>query len=208
MTVGTLVGQAFSEARARYQAINVAWVRISHLVGGRLPASLMSVSIQRDGELDLVLRCIEDELAPGLSQQRNDDLFVSHYLNMMSTYWIGSVYETFRLLRQRKLADQDERFTAILRDLELLRIPLEKHEIAKDRTLMEPLTFIRNPPRNDASDKYTYAPGDDKRAHIMPMGISARGSVMWQVTDLKIGGSRWVERRSVADQVLDLWREK
>ena len=152
--------------------------------------------------MDLVIRCIEDEVA---QNDAKDDLF--HYLNLMSTYWIGGMYETFRLLRERKLADDDKRLSAILGDLELLRIPLEKHEIAKDRTLKTPLTLTRMPPNKDSTDIYSYAREDPARAHIMPMGISPRGSVMWQAIDLRGNTSRWIERRGLSDQILELAEE-
>jgi Recombinase len=135
--VGLLLANAFAQARSRYAELNSSWIRISFLVGSRLPASLMFVSIQREGEVDLVIRCIEDELAQMRATQQDDPLFVVNYLNLMSTYWIGGMYETFRLLRERKLAGDDQRFSAIFTDLELLRIPLEKHEITKNRTLAE-----------------------------------------------------------------------
>jgi hypothetical protein len=34
--------------------------------------------------------------------------------------------------------DQNEKFVTLVRDLELVRIPLEKHEIARDNKLKEP----------------------------------------------------------------------
>src|SRR5665811_1134332 len=112
-------------------------------------------------------------------------LFDMYYLNMLSTYWVGSMYETFRLLRQRKLTGTDPAFDEILSDLELLRMPLEKHELAKDTVLKEPLQMVRGPRNNDAKDLYSYDKDDNSRAHIMPMGLSKRGSLSWQAIDLK-----------------------
>jgi hypothetical protein len=106
--VGKLVAGVFATARGRYPELTDTWVRISHRLGSRLPASRLSVSIQREGEVDLVLRCIEDEMARGES-----NIFVGHYLGVLSAYWIGGTYETFRLLRDRKLNDDDERFSAV-----------------------------------------------------------------------------------------------
>jgi hypothetical protein len=166
----------------------------------------MPVSIQRDGEVDLVLRCMEDEVAPMAATQQDDPLFITNYLDLLSTYWIGGMYETFRLLRERKLAGDDQQFSAIFTDLELLRIPLEKHEIAKDRALKEPLTLVRNPPR-DGDETFSYARNDPKRSHIMPTGLSPRGSMMWQPIDAKAHTSKWIERRTLSDQILDLWND-
>lgn len=205
-TAGLHLTQAFSVARAQYPELSATWVRIAHRVSGRLPSSLLSVSLQRDGEVDLLVRSIEDEVAAQKEQTEGIGLFVPHYCAIMSSYWIGGVYETFRLLRERHLADEGEVFLAVLGDLELVRITLEKHEIAKDRTLKEPISLVRQPPKNDASDHYSYIPGDDKRSHIMPTGLSSSGSVMWQVIDLKNNTSRWIERRSLSDLIIDLWK--
>jgi hypothetical protein len=104
----------------------------------------------------------------------------------LSVYWIGGMYEVFRLLRDRELDDKNDRFFQVLKTLELLRMPLEKHEIAKDRVLKQPVELSRAPPRGDASDQYTYDVGDPTRAHIMPFGLSERGSVCWQAIDLRV----------------------
>jgi hypothetical protein len=205
MAVGTLLANAFTEARLRHQKTYEEWVRISFKVGALLPASLLPVSIQRDGELDLVVRCLEDEIANTLATGKSDDNFVGHHLNSMSTYWIGGVYETCRLLRARNLVDQNEKFVTLVRDLELVRIPLEKHEIARDNKVKEPLRLVRHPIGNESRDEHIYARDDAKRSHIMPMGLSARGSMTWQVLDVRDGTSRWVERRTLSDQMLDLW---
>jgi hypothetical protein len=135
-------------------------------------------------------------------------MFVTNYLSMLSTYWIGGVYEALRLLRERELVDQNDKFVQLLRDFELLRVPLEKHEIAKDRTLKEPLQLVRQPPRPDEDDTYLYARKDEQRAHIMPAGISSRGSMMWQTIDLKNNTARWIERRNLSDQMLELWKSE
>lgn len=131
--------------------------------------------------------------------------FEVHYQNVMSAYWIGGMYETFRFLRQRGLIEKSPPLEQIFSDLELVRMPLEKHEIAKDVKFLDgPLLMVRQPP-NGSGDNYLYKPDDNSRAHIMPSGLSARGSMMWQVIDLKANTQRWVERRGISDKILDLW---
>jgi hypothetical protein len=63
------------------------------------------------------------------------------------------MYETVRLLNERELADDDARFAEIFSALKLLPITLEKHEIAKNRRLSEPLQLLRSPARDDAGPK-------------------------------------------------------
>jgi hypothetical protein len=75
---------------------------------------------------------IEDEQARA---EREPGIFNFHYQKMLSEYWIGGIYENFRTLRQRKLADTTPAFDQIFSDLESIRVPLEKHELPKDRSL-------------------------------------------------------------------------
>jgi hypothetical protein len=155
-------------------------------------------------EVDLVIRCLEDELAQEMAGQRSNELFVGHYLNLLTTYWIGGMYETFRLLKDRGLADTAGVFAAIFADLELVRVSLEKHEIPKDRSLKEPLTLMPIPGKEN--EQYSYSSTDKLRAHIMPSGVSQRGSIVWAVIDLKNNQTRLVERRMLSEQMLELWK--
>lgn len=206
MTIGELVASAFAWASQKYPQVHTQWTTISGKVGGRLPASLLMVDIQRLGSLDVLIRCMEDELVERVATKTlpGGDPFVGHYAILFSNNWVGGMYEIFRLLRQRGLADSSPAFAEIFSELELLRMPLEKYEIAKDKRMSGPLQFTKNPPRNDESDNYTYDKDDPLRGHIMPAGLSQRGSVMWQVIDHE-GNARWIERRTLSDAILKLW---
>jgi hypothetical protein len=205
MEIGTAVANAFNFAQAKYSQLHEQWNGISIRIGGRLPNSRLPMSIQRDGEVDLLLRCIEDEQAR--ADREPPGIFNFHYQKMLSEYWIGGIYENFRTLRQRKLADTTPAFDQIFSDLESIRVPLGKHELPKDWSLKEPLTMVRHPPNNNATDLYVYDPQDDQRSHIMGVGRSPRGSVIWHVVDLKTENDRWVERRELSDRILTMWKE-
>jgi len=201
VNISQQIEAAFTDARARYPELALAWVEISYRVGSLPPNSALSATTQRDGSIDLLLRCMEDEQV-----QRVAGEFAFQYQKMLSDYWIGSVYEIFRLLRDRKLADVPLGFSEVLADLELIRMPLEKHELPKDRKLEAPLEMIRNPPKNDSTDIYVYDPKDNRRAHIMGFGVSTKtGSVIWHGIDIASKSDRWIERRDLADRILALW---
>jgi hypothetical protein len=180
--------------------------RVSLKVGGLLPHSLLMTSVQRAGELDMVLRTLEDDFFP--SQVRADEIgqFSSHYQLMLSELWVGDVDEILRLLKDRHLAPDGDAFTALAHDLRLLRIPLEKHEIAGEKT--RPLLLQSQPPNTAETDIYQYSPKDPQRAHIMPSAISHRGSVMWQALDVKSGSSYWLERRALSERIIALWADE
>ena len=82
------------------------------------------------------------------------------------------------------------------------------HNAAKDRLLDQPLQLISKPAKGDPTDIYSYVPGDRTRAHIMPMGISSRGSMMWQAIDVRSEDAPWIERRALSDQILELWSKE
>jgi hypothetical protein len=204
--VGSALAHIFVDARARHPGLHESWIKASIALGGRLPASLLMMSIQRDGDVDMVLRSVEDEIQNGQATNPQDPILSPyHYLMMLSNYWVGGVYESLRLLRERKLLDEGERSSELFRAVELVRITIDKHEIAGERRLKEPLQMFRRPGRGDASDAYVYQTDDAARAHIMPSGLSARGSVMWQPIDVKADASPWVERRWISEQMIELW---
>ena len=202
ISVAEMLAQAFLQARAQQQEVLKRWNKVSYNLGPRVGASLLFVSIQQQGETDAVLRCIEDEFADPQRREKID--FVTSSYHAISVYWIGAVYEVLRLLRARNLLNEPNG-VLLLNDFELLRIPLEKHEITKDREFTEPVTMIPFPPGGGETDSYTYDPKSPTRAHIMPSGLTTRGSLTWQAIDTKTRTARWIERRSLSDRLLDLW---
>jgi hypothetical protein len=54
----------------------------------------------------------------------------------------------------------------------------------------------------DQTDGYVFTKDDPQRSHIMPIGISARGSVVWQAIDVRADAVRWIERRSLSDRMI------
>jgi hypothetical protein len=60
----------------------------------------------------------------------------------------------------------------------------------------------------DDQEPYVYDKKDPNRSHIMPMAMSATGSMMWQVIDHRNERSFWVERRSVSNRILERWASR
>jgi len=204
MNVGNLITSAFAVALSRHEQLHLSWIRISSKIGSLLPDSLLMGSVQNVGQLDMLLRCMEDEF----SSTDGEVDFQLHYQGMFSNIWIGSVYEFVSLLKTRKLLDHSPQFEALTHDLRLLRVPLEKHEIAADRKLAEPLTMKRLPPSTNNTDTYTYSKNSATRAHIMPFGLSSRGSMTWEVIDIISNTTRWIERRALSERIMELWAPK
>jgi hypothetical protein len=129
--------------------------------------------------------------------------FAEHYLYMLSTLWVGDAYEICRCILEVNNPDSkvasDPRFRELAHDFRLLRIPLEKHQIAGDRVLSAPLQ-MQTVSNGDAEPKsLIYDKGDPKRAYIMPVGCSHRGSVVWFVLDASLMKTVQLERRALSD---------
>lgn len=205
LSVSELILSGYQLAAKQREAVTQSWVTGSHRLGGALPGSLLSVSIQRTGRLDAVLRCMEDEYT-SVALREEIRPWVAEPLASLSEMWIGQVYEIVRLARERKLIAESDFFEALAHDFRLLRVPMEKHEIAQDRSLMASVPMSRTPAREGDVD-YRYDKKDPLRAHVMPTGISQRGSMQWLAIDISAALSqRWIERRDLSDRVLQLLR--
>lgn len=219
--VSPLISRAFNAAREKYRAEHTAWTNLSGALSGcfNLPVAVMS--IQRQGDLDLLLRCMEDEFGMNTEAQIADTTGLDmtfHYQLSLSETWVVGCYEILRAFRQR---DRDalkagvrpsgisgsETFKSVFADLELLRMPMAKFEIAKDDKLREPLPLRRTPPNNDASDHTIYDSKDPARFHIMPTGLSPRGSIRWVALDHLTKREYLVERRDLAERFLAMDNE-
>ena len=216
--VSPYIASAFLIAKAKYNAEHVSWTNLSARLAGRFSLPIAMISLQRQGDLDLLLRCMEDEFQANRIAETADKLGIDHtfhYQVMLSESWVVGCYEILRAFRQR----DDERnlgadgvsaletFKTIFSDLELLRMPIAKYEIAKDNRMKEPLILRAIPPNKDATDEHIYDKKDPTRSHIMPTGMSDRGSMMWLVLDHSGPREYWVERRNLADRLLALANE-
>jgi|SRR5450759_2428863 len=186
--VSSLIAHAFSIAMTKYNAELTQMTNLSGRMASRCLIPFASMDIQRQSHLDLLLRCMEDEQAVRTAADAEDNILTFHYQSMFSETWIGGWYEILRAIRQRAdeaLARGDktsgleasDEFKSLLIDFELLRIPLEKYEIAKDRSLKAPLLMTRYPLNNDESDDHVYDRQDPKREYHMPKGVSLIGNV-------------------------------
>lgn len=201
MIVRQLVTQSFAQAFIKYQDKHEEWVKISYRISGHSSIVSLILSIQNAGKLDLLIRCMEDEFCPDEAKKEPDFLFM--FQVMLSELWIGHAYEILRLLKERKCALNHPDFLNLAHDLRLLRVAIEKHEIAGDKKLKQPLLMQRWPTRND-DVPINYSKEDTNRDYIMPTGISERGSVMWYPIDIEANKSYWIERLNLSERFLSL----
>ena len=148
---------------------------------------------------------MEDEYTPPSGVVTEVQMLALDYQGMLSETWVASAYEITRLLIDRQIAPDSVAFRGLAHDLRLLRIPLEKHEIAKDRKITEPLRMQKMSLAGDETDVAVYSKSDTLRAYRMPFRISERGSVMWNAIDTDPLTSQWIERRGLSERMINLW---
>ncbi|WP_347359095.1 hypothetical protein [Bdellovibrio sp.] len=205
MNTSTLLSGAINNANHTQSDILSRWIKISHKIGSRIPRSLLSSNIQNEGKVDVLLRSLEEESTKRPQGSDQVNLLTFDIQSILSDYWIGGIYEIFRLLRARRLADETPLFAEVFYDLELLRMPIEKLEIAKDSKLKIPPLFLpRNPQTED--QPVAYDPKDNLRAHIMPKFYNQNtGSISWIAFDATDLTEKSISRQSISDRILQLW---
>ena len=209
--VTNAISLAFYTAIQSHEETWVDWLRVSTIVGEKLPNSLLPWSIQNLGMLDVVLRQIEKEFhPPGKNGQSDVSNLPLNIQLLFSNSWVCDAYELFRLLKERGFENGDL-FKALERDLRIVRMPLDKHEIAKNRNQQIEMNLVLTQPLVDEDTPYRYSSEDPQRA-IMPVTRfnPETGSVQWLVFNdlLRKDATHvgWLERRSLSDRILDLWR--
>lgn len=214
LTVSGILQTLFVLARAKNPHLAQAWVDVSYRLTGRFALIPAVLDLQRLGDIDLVLRAIEDEQAAKIAitnVEHNTPDFSLHYQMTFSQVWVLGFYEVLRLVRQR---DKDARrnslessgisdlaeYESLFRDFEVLRMPLAKYEIAKDNKMKHPLKLYAYPKNSNPTDERIYDKKDPSRHIIMPTGLSARGSVQWLPVDHTSSSQRWIERQDLSDR--------
>ena len=209
--VTNAISLAFYTAIKSHEETWVDWLRVSTIVGEKLPNSHLPWSIQNLGMMDVVLRQIEKEYCPpGKSGQSDVFNLPLHIHLQFSNSWVCDAYELFRLLKDRQLADGDK-FRTLERNLRLIRIPLDKHEIAGNKNQVSDKNLTLTQPLVDEETSYRYSPNDPLRAIMTASRFNPKtGSVQWYVFNELLSNDDtfmgWLERRTLSDQILDLWR--
>jgi hypothetical protein len=219
--ISPLINVAFTVARAKYRAEHTAWTNLSGVLSGRFNLPVAMMNMQRQGDLDLLLRGMEDEFEANKAAEMADTTGSDrtfHYQLTLSEIWIVGCYEILRAFRQRDRealkmgvrpsgVSEMKSFSSVFEDLALLRMPMSKFEIAKNNKLKEPLPLQRVPANADVSDQTFYDSKNPARYHLMPNGLSPRGSAVWLTLDHLTKREHWVERRDLAERMLGMGNE-
>ena len=190
ISVSDLIEEAFDQALRQDQKLYESWIDISTQLGGRiLPFSMLGPIVHDIGALDLVLRCMENETKAAIDSARENgtraELPMAHwYQNMLSKIWVSEIYEVFRLLKERELTQKNDTFYELENHLRLLRVPFNKHVLAKDRKLKKHPNSIKEQAliRETSAlsifgDRSGYDSNNPRRAYSPDSRNSPRGSI-------------------------------
>jgi hypothetical protein len=155
------------------------------------------------GRLDSVLRAMEFEsLQPGKPEDPDEDVWTQDIHASWSRLWILAAYECVRTAAQRATGDRSA-FKHLRDRMGLVRIPLAKAEIAKDKKYLG--NSVLNLGRvGDPSD----APPIEYRAGgavpYLPSHIwnTETGSIGWIVIDLSTMAEVLILRCQISDELL------
>jgi hypothetical protein len=97
-------------------------------------------------------------------------------LLLLSELWVGSAYAISYAFPDRRIFRGDQEFEALSEDLRLIRVQIEKHQIASDRKLDVPLDMVTPPGQPRTIRTFQYDKSNPLRAHIGRFGLSDRNS--------------------------------
>ena len=202
-----------------------AWVTLSFRLSARFNLPIASVNIQRLGDLDVLLRCIENEFDANRAAQRRRSSAA-----MLSELWVVGWYEILRAFRRgtwfssRRGSPTSGVNTGWIpsrpywRTLSCCACQWPNLEIAKDDKLEEPLAMWRvgetggRPPRNFYDRAGIHL---DLMIHADGLGIT-RFRIVEKVARPSKRSRNWVERRDLVCRLFgfvggrgprwDIWR--
>jgi hypothetical protein len=183
------------------QELQRKWVDVLTRLCGLGPLDLFRH--QADYRVDLLLRVIEGETLGRIlaGEAFNVDAQVT-----LTPGWLFSTYEIVRMAQETPTGRSHWTLVALRKQIELVRVPMAKLEIANDAGIKEPLQFERIG-EGTAGDVVTYSA--KSKAPIYPaQGFCLEtGSLAWWVYDTKSRSMVQVTRRMHSDMMLALWDE-
>ena len=199
MIVHTHLEEAFKQSLSQHGDIFESWRKASHRIGGKLfPDTLLEASIQNIGWIDILLRSLEDEIKIAILDG-NTNLLLGKQM-MLSQMWISDTYEIFRNIKSNEMLKENKIFKELEHHLRLLRVPIDKHQIASDHYLKKKPQLIQVKPANDNGvGQYEHHSGEPYK---LVTKLTGRGSLFWETVDGKTGKAITFERLYLSERIL------
>jgi hypothetical protein len=203
MIVPTLLRTILSEVSTKSGDLPDRWVRLYFRL-----AYTFGVEVYRhqpDYWVDLILRTMEDEafvrVRDPVAREQFDIL--PTFQNTLSRMWVLSTYEAIRLAHETDAGRTHPKLTTLRRRIEMVRVPIAKHEIANDQRIKDPITLVRVGPGDPKPQSYS---AKDPSPYYPPdLYETATGSTAWRVWDSKREQTIDISRRALSDEMLALF---
>lgn len=197
MRVSDLITLAFNLSSIAQRELHIAWIAHS-LELSKVAGDAHVVNAQRNGDLDLLLRRLDEEADKKGSGSID---FCLSIRSSFSNTWVLSAYEMVRAAsEQMKLKKQeDKKLEALKYRLGLVRMPTAKGQIqGKERDTRRMVLA-----HADGSDRKNYA---NDGSYMTPIGICPEtGSAVWCPVDAKKGQSVPIRRIDLSNELLALF---
>lgn len=204
MTATELLLTAYGLGMARDPELHKRWISISHKLGP-VAGTIHTVSLQRVGRLDMLLRVLEGERLQMLKAQPTGEPEWSLDLqSALSENWLFSAYEVARAAKKPFQASGEDasRLLALEHRLALVRMPLAKGVIQG----MDRKPHMGNPPMLMKAGDGTPELYRDDGLYMMPHGLCREtGAALWCPIDITKGETVAICRRELSDEMLALF---
>lgn len=204
MTATELLLTAYGIGMARDPELHKRWISISHKLGP-VAGTIHTISLQRVGRLDMLLRVLEGERLEILKAEPSSKPEWSLDLqSALSENWVFSAYEVARAAKRPFQASGEDasRLLALEHRLALVRMPLAKGVIQG----MDRKPHKGNPPMLLKAGDDTPELYQDDGSYMVPHGLCGEtGAALWWPVDITKGETVAICRRDLSDEMLALF---
>jgi len=204
MNATDLLLAAYATAAAKNRDLQKKWISVSFALG-KIAGNAHLMAVQRNGQLDLLLRLLESERLDRMKDGRPEGIDLSLDLQFaLSENWLLSAYEVARAAKKPFEASGEDAspLLALERRLALVRMPVAKGVIQG----MDRKPHKDNPPMMIREGESTPEQYRDDGSYMAPCRLCAdTGAVLWLPADMATGGTAAICRRDLSDEMLALF---
>ncbi|MEO1020373.1 MAG: hypothetical protein AAFY56_22190 [Pseudomonadota bacterium] len=206
MNATQMLASAFSVSATQHNESQDLWVRISFRVQAGLTraAPKLTQAIQKLGQLDVLLRTLEDESTLDATHFTRP-ILADNYQILLTEAWICLGSDILTRLKRTHKAAANPTFKDLAHGFRLVRVPIAKFEIAADAKLKNRLVLERHSVGAEKRDSFEYDQSDPNRTYQEICLINENGSVAWLVLDVSAKSNVYVVRRQLSDKFIELF---
>lgn len=204
MKATDLLLAAYAIARAKDDKHHEQWISVSFKLGA-IAGAVHTISVQRIGRLDMLLRLLEDERLERLKDgPSNEPDWALDLQFALSESWLLSAYEVTRTGKEmlKRRSEEMPKLLSLENRLALVRMPIAKGEIQG----MNQKANRDNPPMLVRAGSDTPEPYQADGSFIMPKSLCEQtGSVLWHPIDMSLVRTIAIRRLDLSNEMLSLF---